>query len=245
MYIEKYYFHADVEKYSENLRRLLVIVLVPIFTLCTFCSVNIVLNFRSNFAKFLMIVILASVFCGMVFTFLAVYITDKKKRRHARYTFFDIIPYGMVYSEYAGEFTRYGERVILRRLYYIPFEKLESVFRDPKVAPHDICFKGEMREYFLETDRLGYHINEDGKLEFDSFELNTRLFSTVNMVTVKKRLGNTKRLERSVLYYWEQFKSIPEKKPFDISNFVSERRRKKLKTSNAALEKPSFSRNWK
>ena len=244
MRIEKYYFHADVGQYSVKLRKLLVIVLVPMMALCTFCTVNIVLNYRSDFAKFLMILIAAAVITGMVFTFLAVYITDRIKRRHARYTFFDIIPYGMVYSEYAGEFTRYGERVILRKLYYIPFDKFESVSRNPKAAPHDISFKGEIREYFLETGRLGYHIDGDGKIEFDTALLNVGLYSTIPEITVKSRLGNTKRLEKSVLFYWEQFKSIPEKKPFNIADFVSERRRRKPKTSNPALEAPSFSRKW-
>ena len=244
MRIEKYYFHADVEKYSNKLRQLLIVVIVPMLAVCTFCTVNIVLNYRSDFAKLLMIVIAASVFSGMVFTFIAVYFTDRIKRRHARYTFFDIIPSGMVYSEYAGEFTRYGERIIMRRLYYIPFDKLTGVSRDPKTAPHDISFNGEIREYYLETSRLGYHIGEDGKLEFDTSVLNIAYYSTVNSVTVKDRLGNTKHLEKSVLYYWEQFKSIPEKKPFDISQFVAERRRRKPKTSNPALEAPSFSRKW-
>lgn len=244
MRIEKYYFHADVEKYSDKLGQLLVVVIVPMIAVCTFCTVNIVLNYRSDFAKLLMIVIAASVLFGMIFTFAAVYIIDKIKRRHARYTFFDIIPHGMIYSEYAGEFTRYGERIIMRRLYYIPFEKLSSVSRNPKTAPHDIAFKGEIREYFLETDRLGYHIDEDGKLEFDTAILNIGMYSTVNEVTVKNRLGNTKRLEKSVLFYWEQFKTIPEKKPFNISQFVKERKRRKPQTSNPKLEAPSFNRKW-
>ena len=244
MRIEKYYFHADVEKYTDKLRQLLLVVIMPMLAVCTFCTVNILLNFRSDFAKLLMIVIAASVLFGMIFTFIAVYITDRFKRRHARYTFFDIIPYGMVYSEYAGEFTRYGERIIMRRLYYIPFDKLESVTRDPKTAPHDIAFKGEIREYYLETDRLGYHITDEGKLEFDTVILNTEYYSTISAVTVKNRLGNTKRLEKSVLYYWEEFKNLPEKKPFNIAQFVGERRRRKPRTSNPALEAPSFSRKW-
>lgn len=245
MRIEKYYFHADVEKYSDRLRRMLIIVIAPILAICVFSTANIVLNFGSDFSRLLMMVIAGSIFVGMVFTFAAVYVIDKRRRRHSRYTFFDIIPSGMIFSVYAGEFMRYGEKIIMRRLYYIPFDKLESVSRDPKTAPHNITFKGAIREYYLETERLGYHIDEDGKLEFDTLIINDAYYSEVPEVTVKNRFGNTKRLEKSVLFYWEEFKNIPEKKPFDISKYVTARRRTKPKTSNPALEAPSFSRNWK
>lgn len=245
MRIETYYFHADVQKYSDRLRHMLIVVIAPILAVCVFSTVNIVLNFGSDFSKLLMIVIAGSVFLGMVFTFAATYATDKRRRRHSRYTFFDIIPCGMVFSEYVGEFTRYGERIIMRRLYYIPFDKLESVSRDPKTAPHNITFKGAVREYYLETERLGYHIDEEGRIEFDTVILNGAYYTEIPTVTVKNRFGNTKRLEKSVLFYWEEFKNMPEKKPFDISQYVTARRKAKPKTSNPALEAPSFSRNWK
>lgn len=245
MRIEKYYFHADVEKYSDRLRHILIVVIVPILAICVFSTANIVLNFGSDFSKLLMIVIAGSIFSGMVFTFAAAYIIYKHRSRHSRYTFFDIIPYGMIFSEYAGEFKRYGERIIMRRLYYIPFDKLESVSRDPKTAPHNITFKGVIREYYIETERLGYHIDEEGKIEFDTAILNSAYFTEIHEVTVKNRFGNTKRMEKSVLFYWEEFKNIPEKKPFDISKYVTVRRKHKTRTSNPALEAPSFSRNWK
>lgn len=224
---------------------MLIVVIAPILAVCVFSTVNIVLNFGSDFSKLLMIVIAGSVFFGMVFTFVATYFIDKRRRRHSRYTFFDILPCGMVFSEYAGEFTRYGERIIMRRLYYIPFDKLESVSRDPKTAPHNIMFKGAARRYYLETERLGYHIDEEGRIEFDTSILNGAYYDEISTVTVKNRFGNTKRLEKSVLFYWEEFKNMPEKKPFDISQYVTARRNSKPKTSNPALEAPSFSRNWK
>lgn len=241
----KYYFHADTVKYSDRLRRMLIIVLVPLLAICVFSTVNIVLNFGLNFSRLLMIIVAASVCFGMVFTFTAVYFTDKLSRRHSRYTFLDIIPDGVVFSEYAGEFKRYGERIIMRRLYYIPFGELESVSRNPKEDPHNIKFKGGIRSYYLETSRLGYHINDDNKLEFDTVILNLAYFDTLTEVVVKNRLGNTARLEKSVLYYWEEFKNTPEKPAFDITKFIPERRRHRPKTSNPALEAPSFNRNWK
>lgn len=243
--MERYYFHADVSGYPRRLRRLIIVVIAPILTMCVFCAVNIVLNFSSDLARLMFPIIAFGILTGMVFTFTAVYLTDKYRRRNSRYTFFDIVPDGLVYSEYAGEFTRYGKRVILRRLYYIPFKGLESVSRDGKRFPHDITFKGEIREYFHETNRLGYHITEDGQLVFDALILNTAYFTTVNALTVKNKFGSTRLIERSVLHYWEEFRQIPDKKPFDITKVIGVRRRRKPKTSNPELERPTFSRNWK
>ncbi len=242
--MERYYFHAEVGDYSRKLRRAITVVIAPILTMCVFCAVIIFLNLNSDFLRLLLWVIAFGVLTGMIFAFIAVYVTDKYKRRHSRYTFFDILPSGLVYSEYAGEFTRYGKRVILRKLYYIPFKSLESVSRDPKVSPRRLVIKGEVREYFHETDRLGYHIAENGELIFDTLILNTNYFKIKNTLTIKERLGNTKRIEHAVLYYWEEFKKIPERRPFDITKAIAVRKRKKPTTSNPKLEAPSYSRKW-
>ncbi len=242
--MERYYFHAEVGDYSRKLRRAITVVITPILTMCVFCAVIIFLNLSSDFLRLLLWVIAFGVLTGMIFAFIAVYVTDKYKRRHSRYTFFDILPSGLIYSEYAGEFTRYGKRVILRRLYYIPFKSLESVSRDPKVSPRRLVIKGEVREYFHETDRLGYHIAENGELIFDTLILNTNYFKIKNTLTIKGHLGNTRRIEHAVLYYWEEFKKIPERRPFDITKAIAVRKRKKLTTSNPKLEAPSYSRKW-
>lgn len=243
--MEKYYFHAEVRKYSRKLHRAVIVVITPILTLCIFCAIGIVLDLSSDLIPLMLSIIAFGVLLVMVFTFAAVYITDKLRRRHTHFTFFDIVPDGMVYSEYAGEFVRYGKKIILRRLYYIPFKGLESITRDAKQSPLDITFKGEIREYLEETSRLGYHITEDGELYFDTAVLNTRYFKVIQELNIHSRLGSTRTLEKSARYYWEEFKQLPQKKPFDITKVISVRKRKKLKTSNALLETPSYSRSWK
>ena len=243
--IPRCYFHADTQIYSDALRHTLTVVTLPLLAICIFCTVNIVLFYNASFAKLLVFIIAGSVLFGMIFTFSAVYIIEKKKRRHARYTFFDILPQGMVFSEYAGEFIRYGELIILRRLYYIPFADFESVSRDPKKTPRELTVKGHIRKFVYETDRLGYHIGEDGEMVFDTAILNIGMYDELGEVTVKKRFGNTKALEAAILYYKEKFDSAPEKKPFNISDYVAVRRKPKPKTSNPALEAPSFNRKWK
>lgn len=239
------FFHADTTGYSIALRHTLTIVVIPLIAVCIFCTVNIVLHYDLGFTRLLIYVIAGCVFFGMAFTFSAVYITEKRKRRHARFTFFDILPQGMVFSEYAGEFIRYGDRIILRRLYYIPFSDFESVSRDPKKTPRELTIKGAVRAYFFEDTRLGYHVDENGNVIFDSVVLNMGMFEPISEFTIKKRFGNTKALEASILFYKEKFDNMPEKKPFDISEFVPVRRKRRLHTSNPALEAPSFNRNWK
>lgn len=242
------YFHADTGIYSDALRHTLTVVILPLLAICIFCTVNIVLYYSAGFATLLVYIIGGSVLFGMIFTFSAVYIIDRKKRRHARFTFFDILPQGMVFSEYAGEFIRYGELIILRRLYYIPFAGFESVSRDPKKTPRELTIKGNIRGMFFESDRLGYHIGESGEPVFDTAILNIEnigMYEELGEVTVKKRFGNTKQLEAAILFYKNRFDNAPEKKPFNISDYVAVRRKPKPKTSNPALEAPSFSRDWK
>lgn len=239
------YFHADVTDYDNALRHALIVVLIPLFAVCVFCTVNIVLHYNWGFTRLLAIIIVGSVFFGMAFTFSAVYIVEKRKRRHARYTFYDILPQGMVFSEYAGEFVRYGERVILRHLYYIPFSELESVSRDPKKTPRELTVTGGIRRYFYESERLGYHVDENGNVVFDCAILNIGMYETVPQFTIKKRFGNTRALKASILHYKEHFDNMPEKKTFNIADFVPVKRKRKSNTSNPMLEAPSFSRNWK
>ena len=240
----KSYFHAETEKYSKLFRHIMLIVTVPVFSLCAFCTANIILNIGRDTAVMYFLIAAGSIMAGLITAFVSAYFTDKLTRRHNKYTYFDILPKGMVFSEYAGEFTRYGKKVILRNLYYIPFEKLESVSRNPKVAPHNIEFKGEIRGYFFDSNRLGYHIYEDGELVFDTFELNFGLYETLKSVIVKDRFGNTKRLEKTAEYFHNKYKNTPKKKPFDIADYVSTVKKQKPKTSNPALEKPSYNRKW-
>lgn len=243
----RYFFHADTDIYRRRLKSMMIIVFMPLFAVCVFCTVNIVLNLRADadreFIVLLLAVIAGTVFIGMTFAFAAAYLTEKLKRRHSRCTYFDILPDAMVYSVYAGEFVRYGERVIYRRLYFIRFEGFESVSRDPKTAPDGLTIKGEIREFLLPDKHLGYHV-ENGETSFDHPELNERGFTPRGSLEVSGRLGRTKRLERSINYYYEQYKNKPEKKPFNIAEHIAQRRKAPPRTSNPALDAPSYDRKW-
>lgn len=246
----KSFFHADTDLYRKRLKSMMITVLVPLAAACVFCTVSIVLrlcapSYDGSFPYFMMYLIIGCVFMGMVSAFAGCYITEKYIRRHSRYTYFDILPCGMVYSVYAGEHTIYEKRVIYRRLYYIPFAGVEEITRDPARAPHSMLIKGEVRCFLLPSDRLGYHIDEEGSISFDSWELNDRGFTELKSLEINDRIGNTKQAVRSALYYLEQFRSAPEKKPFNISDYVTAKKNKpRPKTSNPLLEAPQFDRKW-
>lgn len=242
------FFHADTSVFPRRLRTVVIAVLVPLGAVCIFCAANILFNLRAEgdkgFAQLMVYIIAGCVAAGMLTVFSGAYITEKKVRRHARYTYFDILPKGMIFSVYAGEHYLYGERTIYRRLYYIPFDKFEQAVRDPKLSPTELTIKGEVRSYFMGSDLLGYHINEDGELLFDRPELNERHFDTLPAVKISSYFGSTKALARSIEHYFEAYKSIPEKKPFNIADYIMARPKRHTGTSNPLLDAPSYNRNW-
>ena len=244
----RYFFHADTDKYRKRLKGAMIIVVVPLMAICVFCVVNIVLNLREGASqtllRLLVGIICGCVLAGMIFGFAAVYVADKLTRRHSRYTFFDILPKGMVFSLYSGEYKLYGRRTILRRLYYIPFSEVESVTRNPKISPRSITIKGGIRFYQLPSDRLGYHVDDNDELVFDSFELNERGFERLDTLEIRDRFASTKQLEKSIAYYLEQFRDLPEKKSFVLSEHIALRSKPRPQTSNPALDAPSYDRKW-
>lgn len=244
-----YFFHADTTKYRRRLKATIITVLVPLFGVCVFCAVNILLNFSAGAAKNLLVlltgVILGCVLVGTVTVFAAVYITYKFTSRHNRFTYLDILPDGFVFSVYAGEFRRYSDQIILRRLYFVPFSGVEEISRDPKNSPCSLLVKGEVRSYLCETDRLGYHVSEDNHVQFDSAELNERGFERLDRLEINGWFGSTRRLERALRYYLEEYRAIPEKKPFNVADFIPKKSKKRPQTSNPLLEAPSYDRNWK
>ena len=242
------FFHADSSIYKRRLKRTLITVLVPLAAVCVFCTATIIFNMRSDgdkeFARLMLYIIIGCVALGIIACFSGAYIVDKKIRRHARFTYLDILPKGLIFSRYAGEHQLYGQRTVYRRLYHIPFSGLTEIQRTPKTSPHDITFIGDVREYLLPSDSLGYHINEDGDLLFDHPELSERFFEPRTRLVISEDFGNTKLMEAAVRHYLEQFRNAPEKKPFNIADYVAQKSKKPLRTSNPLLDAPSFDRKW-
>ena len=228
---------------------MVITVTVPLLGICVFCAVNIVLNLSSGAASGL-VALMAAVIAGCVFVGTAAiltgaWFTHKLIRRHSRYTYLDILPDGFVFSLYSGEYINWGEQVIQRKLYFVPFSGVSEISTGGREQPFLLKIRGEIRYYFGESDRLGYHVGEDDRLSFDSPELNERGFERLDKLDINGWFGPARKAERSLLYYLEQFRNVPEKKPFDISEHITRRARKRPQTSNPLLEAPSYDRNWK
>lgn len=150
-----YFFHADTTKYRRRLRGTAIIVLVPLFGVCVFCAVNILLNLgagnSSGILKLMALVIVICVLAGMTTMFAAALLAKKYTARHSRFTYLDILPDGFVFSLYAGEFRNWDDQVILRRLYFVPFSGIEEISRDQKASPCSLTVKGKVRCYFEES----------------------------------------------------------------------------------------------
>lgn len=244
-----YFFHADTSKYRRRLKAIVITTAVPLFGICVFCVVNILLNYSAGASRGI-ILLMAAVIAGCVFVgaaaiFTAAYFCYKLDRRHSRFTYLDILPDCFVFSLYAGEFRDYSEKVILRRLYVVPFSGVEEISRDGRNSPFALNVRGEIRCYLCETDRLGYHVDEDDHMRFDSPELDERGFEKLDRLCIDGWFGRTKHLEKALNFYLEQYRNIPEKKPFNIAEHITRKQKKRPTTSNPLLEAPSYDRNWK
>lgn len=244
-----YFFHADTTKYRRRLKGTAIIVLVPLFGVCVFCAVNILLNLSSGspggLIRLMALVIVLCVLAGTVTMFAAAFLAKKYTARHSRFTYLDILPDGFVFSLYAGEFRNWNDLVILRRLYFVPFSDVEEISRDQRSGPLSLTIRGKVRCYFGESDRLGYHVDEDGHTRFDSAELNERGYELSDKLEINGWLGPTKKIQTSLEHYLEEYRAIPEKKPFNIAEHITRRQKKRPTTSNPLLEAPTYSRNWK
>lgn len=243
------FFHADTARYRRRQKSFMITLIVPLAAICVFCVVNIVLNLRPEggheFTLLMLGIITSCVALGIICAFAAAYFTEKAVRRNSRYTYLDILPDGVVYSEYAGEYVLRGQCEICRRVWYIPFSGFNSAERDPKTDPCAITIKGKIRGFLLPSRFLGYHVSEDGVTVFDHAELNTYYFEESAELVIKGRLGSTRAIERSINYFFEEYKNRPAKKPFNLSEHISRKAKKRPRTSNPALEAPSFDRNWR
>ena len=133
-----YFFHADTTKYRRRLRGTAIIVLVPLFGVCVFCAVNILLNLgagnSSGILKLMALVIVICVLAGTTTMFAAALLAKKYTARHSRFTYLDILTDGFVFSLYAGEFRNWDDQVIFRAVFRyrgdIPRPEGFSLFAD-------------------------------------------------------------------------------------------------------------------
>ena len=61
-----YFFHADTSKYRRRLKAIGITTAVPLFGICVFCAVNILLNYSAGASRGI-ILLMAAVIAGCVF----------------------------------------------------------------------------------------------------------------------------------------------------------------------------------
>jgi hypothetical protein len=161
------YFHRDTDRYVTWGKYLLGLLLPSAFVGLTAAMMIAFLQLREFVKHGTLIWMLLLLFgtCGVaVLTAFAVYIiVQRNVRRQARYTYFHIAQYELVFSCYGGERIRLNRREIHRVLYVIPLEKLESV---GETAAGGVKLIGEIHEYRQQSDLLLYNYRL-GKLEFE------------------------------------------------------------------------------
>ncbi len=131
------------------------------------------------------------IFFGMAVCFAAAELAHKKISRESRYTYVDIQEKTVVLSIYGGEHRVGGEKIIDRELYYIPFEKLNSI--RPEKRGKGIILTGEFRCYSMNSENLGYHV-KDGEVVFDREWLSIGGFERVDTVHIPPVFGSSEKL---------------------------------------------------
>jgi hypothetical protein len=178
------YFHRDTHPYVVRVKYLLGLLLPSAFVGLTAAMMITILQMREfvRHATVVWMFLLLFGVCGLaVITAFAVYIVVQRSvRRQARYTYFHIAQFELVFSRYGGERIRLNRREIHRVLYVIPLDKLESA---AETASGGVKLVGEIHEYRQQSDLLLYNYRL-GKLEFDCAYNNYGGFAVKNSLTL-------------------------------------------------------------
>lgn len=239
------FFHSYTALFSKRCKTALILVDIPLFQVCVICIVDMILNykklFESNFFMLMCIIIVSSIFLGLVFSLFCIYFTYNAIKRHSRYTYFEIEQKVMIFSKYGGEYYHLNKRTVNRELYIIPFKSFEKIESNPKKK--SITIKGEIRFYYMSSDDLGYHI-KNGDIDFDHWWLNENNFTLIEEVEISNCFERVKLMETSIDNMYQDFKLIPPPKPFVLENNLYVPKKKNIKVSNRLLSLPSYDRKW-
>ncbi len=239
----KKYFHfrtADIQRKTYNL---LIFAAVLCAEICVAAFFVLIFNFltaRNYDVIFRMLIIICGIILlGMGFCFTVWELTQKKIMRGSRYTYLDIQEKAVVLSVYGGEYGGANGKVIVRDLYYIPFETLKGI--EEEKNGRGVVLTGKIRRYGMNSDFLGYHIN-DGDVVFDRQWLNIGGFSQLDTVKIPFVFGSNKRVYKSVVEGYKKFLEIPKKTPYVFKEADFIRRRAKPRVMP---EEFGYKRDWR
>jgi len=156
-------------------------------------------------------------------------IAEHRVRVHSKYTYVEIGLKDVIVSLYAGSFTHWGRKTVLRRLVVIPLEEFESV----RVSKNEqVLVKAKsaaIRDYIANTDRLGYFF-KDGDFEFREYFFRERGFNAVQQVYIPRLFTDADEIAESILAAKERFDNLPSPKPYSFEEmpFVKTRKMRSL-----------------
>lgn len=239
----KRYFHfrtADIQRKTVSL---LIFASVLCAEICIAAFFVLIFNFltvRNYHVIFQMLVIICGVIlAGLIFCFAVWELSQRKTMRGARYTYLDIQEKAIILSVYGGEYRGVDGKVIVRDLYYIPFEQLKGITEEKEGK--GVILTGKIRHYGMNSDFLGYHI-KDGDVLFDRQWLNIGGFRQLDSVKIPFVFGSNKCVYKSVVEGYRKFLEIPKKVPYTFKEADFIRRRAKPRVMP---EEFGYRRNWK
>lgn len=238
----KRYFHFRTKDIQRKTASLLIFSAVLCAEICIASFFVLIFNFltarNQDVILRMLVVICGVILLGMVFCFGLWELSQKKIMRGSRYTYLDIQEKAAVLSIYGGEYRGVKGKVIVRDLYYIPFENLKGIEEDKN--GRGVVLTGKIRHYGMNSDFLGYHI-KDGDVLFDRQWLNIGGFDQISSVKIPFVFGNNKQVYKSVVEGYKKFLEIPRKGPYVFREADFIRRRAKPRVMP---EEFGYRRNW-
>lgn len=237
------YLHCRTDAYSRRGKTVILCTAAVCSEVCIAAFFVVFFNIfaaqPSSVSAAMLVLIALAISVGMIICLSAAELSEKKVKRHSRYTYLDIQPKGFILSVYAGEYRILGEKTIFRDIYYVPFRgiKLAELCEDEK----SILITGEIRHFCMNSDNLGYHIS-DGDFDFDRPLLNVSGFETKTQLKLPPLFGKPAALMKTLSAAYKEWQSLPLPKPkaFREADFI--RRRPKTR---ALPDSFGFDRSWK
>lgn len=224
------FFHAYTKKYYLRRRYAMLLTAAPVAELSLFLIWAAFFNLRRMYETGTLMLfavwIGVAVAVAMVLFIFYAEITEKKVRRHSKYTYFDIAPKAVVYSRYAGEYKHNGEKVIRRRLCVMRLNDFERAYLDEKKK--HLILVGKMRVYEDENSNLGYHIS-DGDVVFDNWWYNEAGFREIHLLKLPVDFEKPSLIAKKLYLAKRRLDNTPEKKPYVFVESEIVKKRRELK----------------
>ncbi len=238
------FFHADTSKYRDICKKISVATGAVLALPALLCFISLIVQTRHwRDSGFVIIRLLIPAACTAVWiavTFLAFFICETRARRVTRSTYFEIQKSSAILSRYGGRIAA-DTGGIQRKLWIIPYDGMKLSMKNGRLS-----FKGKIRYYEGDSDRLGYHIKR-GKPQFDNWWLNENGFTKLTEITLPSCFLRQKTIFRHCAIAQKRYimqnekKNIPTARPVMRPRTKTVYRQTRLRTYT---ELPTFDRKW-